>query len=175
MDGPLGNGSIALTEPQAPLPVGDTERLSWFDDFIGGLLGGGVYLLGGSPGGRKSGLATQLVLELATQNIPSVSILTEETERRFIERATKITTDWPRREAKNAIALARCDTRVSDLEQLPGFLLRDVLNPGGRYFGSKLIVVDSVQGHATPGTAMRNTSDCSNSIRLRAAPASLSS
>jgi site-specific recombinase XerD len=113
MDGPLGNGSIALTEPQAPLPVGDTERLSWFDDFIGGLLGGGVYLLGGSPGGRKSGLATQLVLELATQNIPSVSILTEETERRFIERATKITTDWSRKESKNAIALARCDTRVN--------------------------------------------------------------
>ena len=55
------------------------------------MLAGGIYLLGGSPGGRKAGLATQVVLELATKNVPSVSVLTEESERRFIERATKIT------------------------------------------------------------------------------------
>jgi predicted ATP-dependent serine protease len=81
--------------------------------------------------------------------------LTEETERRFLDRAAKLTSEWPRKEAQRAISLAKCDAGISDLEQLPGFLLRDVLSPHGRYAGSKLIVVDSVQGHATPGTAMK--------------------
>jgi DNA repair protein RadA/Sms len=151
---PLGNGPLALTEPSELLPIG-ADRLAWLDEFLGGLLAGGIYLIGGSPGGRKSGLATEIVLELATRNIKSISVLTEETGRRFAERATKITTDWPRREAKNAIALARCDTRISDLEQLPGFVMRDVINPNGCYNGARLVVIDSIQGHATPGTAMR--------------------
>jgi predicted ATP-dependent serine protease len=143
------------SEPTERLPIGESDRLEWFDDFIGGMLAGGIYLLGGSPGGRKSGLATQIVLELATRGVASVSVLTEESERRFVERATKITIGWAKKQARESLSLARCDARVSDLSQLPNFLLRDVLNPHGRYYGSKLIVIDSVQGHATPGTAMR--------------------
>ncbi|HEV2293196.1 MAG TPA: ATPase domain-containing protein [Tepidisphaeraceae bacterium] len=145
----------ATFEPHESLPLGQNDRLVWFDEFIGGMLGGGIYLLGGSPGGRKSGLATQIVLELAAAGIPSISVLTEESERRFFERAAKLSSDWPKREAQHAMGLARCDARISDLEQLPGFLLRDVLSPNGRYAGSRLVVIDSVQGHATPGTAMR--------------------
>lgn len=152
---PHGIGTLVLTEPTERLPIGETDRLAWYDDFIGGMLGGGITLLGGSPGGRKSGLATQIVLELATKGIPSLSVLTEESERRFVERASKITSEWPRKDAKAALGLARCDTRISDLEQLPNFIVHDVLNPHGPYHGSKLIVIDSVQGHATPGTAMR--------------------
>jgi predicted ATP-dependent serine protease len=144
-----------VNEPSERLPIGESDRLEWFDDFIGGMLAGGIYLLGGSPGGRKSGLDTQIVLELATRGIASVSVLTEESERRFVERVTKITTGWTKKQARDAASLARCDARVSDLGQLPNFLLRDVLNPHGRYHGSKLIVIDSVHGHATPGTAMR--------------------
>ena len=56
---------------------------------------------------------------------------------------------------KGALAGAMRHPRVSDLEQLPNFIVREVLNPHGRYYGSKLIVIDSVQGHATPGTAMK--------------------
>jgi DNA repair protein RadA/Sms len=156
MDGPLGYETISLTEPTKRLPFGRTDRLAWLDAFTdGGLLAGGIYLLGGSPGGRKSGLATEIAIELATQDVPSVTILTEETERRFIERATRIMTDWPKKEAKHALALARCDSRLADLDQLSNFLLRDVMNPHGRYAGSRLIVIDSMQGHATPGSALR--------------------
>jgi predicted ATP-dependent serine protease len=144
-----------LKEPSERLPLGQTDRLSWFDDFLGGMLGGGIYLLGGSPGGRKSGLATQLALELGVQGIGSTTILTEESESRFIQRAAKITSEWSEQQAKEALSLARCDSHISDLEQLPNLLLREFLNPHGRYAGSKLIVVDSVQGHATPSTAMR--------------------
>ena len=90
MEGSLGIGSVALTEPTERLAIGETDRLAWFDDFLGGMPAGGIYLLGGSPGGRKSGLATRIVLELATKSIPSVSVLTEESERRFIERASKL-------------------------------------------------------------------------------------
>jgi DNA repair protein RadA/Sms len=144
-----------VTEPHELLPIGRSDRLAWFDEFLGGLLGGGIYLLGGSPGGRKSGLATQVVLELAEAEIPSVSILTEESERRFQERVLKLTSDWTKAEAKRAIGFARADARINDLEQLPGFLMRDVLSPHGRYAGSKLVVIDSVQGHGTPGGAMK--------------------
>jgi len=117
---PQGSGPAlaVVTEPHGQLPIGQTERLAWLDEFLGGMLGGGIYLLGGSPGGRKSGLATQVVLELAAAGLPSISVLTEESERRFIERATKITSDWQEKEAQRAIGLARCDARISDLEQL---------------------------------------------------------
>ena len=153
--GGTSSSGAAILEPHESLPLDEGERLAWFVDFLGGMLGGGIYLLGGSPGGRKSGLATQIVLELAAAGVPSISVLTEESERRFFERAAKLTSDWPKREAQRALGLSRCDARISDLEQLPGFLLRDVLSPNGRYAGSKLVVIDSVQGHATPGTAMR--------------------
>lgn len=83
------NGGAAIVEPHESLPLGQNDRLAWFDEFIGGILGGGIYLLGGSPGGRKSGLATQIVLELATAGVPSISVLTEASERRFFERAAK--------------------------------------------------------------------------------------
>src|SRR5205814_6451027 len=75
--------------------------------------------------------------------------------RRFVERVLRITSDWPKKQAREALSLARCDVRVSDLEQLPNFLLHDVLNPHGRFFNSKVIVIDSVQGHATPGSSLR--------------------
>ena len=152
-----GNGptTAVAMEPHERLPIGQSDRLDWFDEFIGGLLAGGIYLLGGSPGARKSGLSNQLALELATNGIPTVAVLTEESERRFLERASKLTSEWPKKEAQRAISLARCDARVSDLDQLPGFLLRDVLNPHGRYAGSRAVIVDSIQGHGTPGGAMK--------------------
>jgi DNA repair protein RadA/Sms len=157
MAAPQGSAltTTAITDPHEQLPISQSERLAWFDDFLNGILAGGIYLLGGSPGARKSGLATQIALELGGAGIGSITILTEESERRFSDRASKLASDWPKREAQRAISLARCDARISDLEQLPGFLMRDVLNPHGRYAGSKLVVVDSVQGHATPGTAMK--------------------
>src|SRR4051794_3297095 len=101
-----------MAEPHERLPIGQSDRLDWFDEFLGGMTGGGIFLLGGSPGGRKSGLATQVVLELGARGVPTISVLTEESERRFAERAVKLTSDWGKREAQQAITLAKCDARI---------------------------------------------------------------
>lgn len=137
---------------QQRLPL---DGLPWLDDYIGGLHAGSVVVLGGAPGARKSGLSAQLCLQLAAAGVPSVSLLTEETAERFRERAMRLTSDWPGEKARSAIALAHCDDGISDLEHLPKFLLREVLNPLGRFGGSKLVVLDSIQGHATPGAALK--------------------
>jgi len=63
-------------EQRERLPLG--PRLAWLDQLLGGLQAGGVYFLAGVPGGRKSGLATQLALELDAAGIRSLTILTEE-------------------------------------------------------------------------------------------------
>src|SRR2546422_894179 len=125
--------TVQVIERRERLPLGD--RLAWFDDLIGGLLPGGIYLLHAGPGNRKSGLVGQITLALGAAGLQSVCVLTEESESRYFSRAAHLTSDWSADEAKRAMSLAKCDTRVSALEQLPGFFLREVINPQGRYAG----------------------------------------
>src|SRR5690349_1346045 len=46
-----------------PLPL--TDELRWLKDLAGQIAKGGVYLVGGAPGGGKSTLSRQIVLDLA--------------------------------------------------------------------------------------------------------------
>ncbi len=44
---------------------------------------------------------------------------------------------------------------IYDLETLPAFLSHQVQNPHGKYYGTKFIVLDSIQGHGLSATATR--------------------
>lgn len=145
-----GLSSIRRDQRQS-LPLG--KRLDWLDELLGGLQSGGVYLLAGAPGGRKSGLATQIALELGSAGVRSLTILTEETPQRLQERALLMASQWSNAEADNAIRHVDWDDSVLDLETLPTFLMHNVLNPNGRFAGAKVIILDSIQGDGVPAGA----------------------
>jgi predicted ATP-dependent serine protease len=60
-----------------------SEEMSRLDELCGQVIQGGVYLVGGAPGGFKSGLALQVSLDLNRQGVRSLSILTEEPAHRL--------------------------------------------------------------------------------------------
>jgi DNA repair protein RadA/Sms len=66
-----------------------------------------------------------------------------------------MTSTWPRDEAERAIRNMECDDSVVDLEALPTFLARHILNPSGKFADTKLVCVDSVQGDGLNSFASR--------------------
>lgn len=134
------------------------DRLAWLADLTSGLLVGGTYLLSSAPGGGKSRIGTQIVLELGATGVRSLVILTEEAPQRLSSRAVAMTGCWPRGEAEQAMRHVEWTDEIVDLEQLPAFFTREVLNPRGRFAGVKLIVVDSVQGDGVAANAARKYS-----------------
>lgn len=142
------------------------SRMAWFDDLVG-LHIGSVTLLAGSPGARKSGLATQLAASLAADGIRSLTILTEETPDRLRDRVTLMTRRWP--ESQRVLANMEVESSMLDLQQLPRFVLQQVLCPGGRYSGVQLVILDSIQGSGLPANATEQYGGLYEATRLLAA------
>jgi len=141
-------------DARAVLPL--SNQMAFFLEAIGGqLVTGARYLLSGTPGGGKSRLATQICLDLGLQGIPSLTILTEEAPAQLKRRAMQMTADWTPKAASQAMAAMRVDADVIDATLLPQFLIRQVLCTSGAYYGTKVIVLDSVQGHGLPAAATK--------------------
>ena len=133
-----------------------SENLRFFEEAVGGeFVTGARYLLSGSPGGGKSRLATQICLDLGQQDIPSLTILTEEAPAQMKRRAQQMTSDWQQASISRALSNMRVDHSVFDVTSLPDFLMRQVLSPGGTYHGVKLIVLDSIQGQGLAASATK--------------------
>jgi DNA repair protein RadA/Sms len=147
-----------------PLPLSDD--LQWLKDLCGEVVQGGVYLLGGAPGGFKSGLALQLSLDLNRQGIRTLSILTEEPASRLKERALRMTGQWPREHVQTALSHLQVEADLRDIEDLPRFIASHVLSPAGRYHGVGMIVLDSIQGHGLSGAATRAYERLYEALRL---------
>lgn len=134
-----------------------SESLGFFQDAIGGeFVAGARYLLAGSPGGGKSRLATQICLDLGQQDIPSLTILTEEAPAQMKRRAQQMTSDWQQASISRALSSVYVDYSVFDVSSLPDFLMRQVLSPGGLYHGVKLIVLDSIQGQGLAASSTKS-------------------
>jgi DNA repair protein RadA/Sms len=132
------------------LPLSD--GLAWLEQAMGEIVQGGQYLVSGAPGSRKSGLVTQLALDLGLRGVRTLSLLTEESPQRLLDRALRMSGDWPREDAERALSSMLCDDSIT-IERLPAFLYQHVLAATGRYHGTKVIVLDSVQGHGLPAAA----------------------
>jgi predicted ATP-dependent serine protease len=132
------------------------ESLSWFESAIGGsLVAGSTILLSGPPGASKSTFATDLCLGLAVRGIKTLSILTEESPRRLLDRAVRLSSDWPKETVQAAIANMHVDASVLDLYNLPPFLAMHVLAPGARPAGCRAIILDSVQADGISSSSHR--------------------
>ncbi|MDA8376241.1 MAG: AAA family ATPase, partial [Planctomycetia bacterium] len=133
-----------------------TENLRFFQKAIGGVfVAGARYLLSGSPGGGKSRLVTQLCLDLARQDIPSLTILTEETPAQMKRRAQEMTSNWDPLDISRTLSHVYVDHTLFDVSHLPNFFTRQVLAPEGMYHGVKLIVLDSIQGQGLAASATK--------------------
>ena len=142
-------------DARSKLPLSDALR--FFEDAVGGeFVAGARYLLSGSPGGGKSRLATQICLDLGQQDIPSLTILTEEAPAQMKRRAQQMTSDWESLDISRALSNVHVDHSVFDVTSLPDFLMRQVLAPGGMYHGVKLIVLDSIQGQGLAASATKS-------------------
>lgn len=130
-----------------------SERLAWFEQALTEIVVGGIYLVAGAPGSRKSGLTTQLALDFGLRGIRTLTLLTEESPHRLLDRALRMTSDWPADDARQALGHAFCCDELAGIERLPGFLYQHVLAPMGRYHGASVIILDSVQGHGLPAAA----------------------
>ncbi len=134
-----------------------TENLRFFQKAIGGVfVAGARYLLSGSPGGGKSRLVTQLCLDLARQDIPSLTILTEETPAQMKRRAQEMTSNWDPLDISRTLSHVYVDHTLFDVSHLPNFFTRQVLAPEGMYHGVKLIVLDSIQGQGLAASATKS-------------------
>lgn len=130
-----------------------SEKLAWLESALTEVVVGGIYLLAGAPGSRKSGLATQLAMDFGLRGIRTLTILTEESPHRLLDRALRMTSDWKAEDARLALGHTYCCDELAGIERLPGFLYQHVLAPTGKYHGTSILILDSVQGHGLPAAA----------------------
>ena len=130
-----------------------TARLGWLEQILTEVVKGGVYLITGAPGSRKSGLASQICLDLGSQGAKVLTLLTEEAPHRLLDRTLRMTGDWDKHEAQQAMGNLLFDDAIS-IERLPAFLSEHILSCTGRYHGTTAIVVDSIQGHGLPASSL---------------------
>lgn len=131
------------------------RSLPWLTEALGGgLVPGGIYLLAGEPGIGKSTLALQLLGAAADEGLAGLYVATEQSLADVKGAALRILGDG-RRLPPAAEEHVAVDTTVDDLEDLPKFLTRRVIPPGQDYFGTRVLVLDSVQGRGVSATSTR--------------------
>jgi DNA repair protein RadA/Sms len=135
------------------LPLSD--ELAFLRDAVHRFVRGGIYLFAGAPGGGKSLLACQIGLELGRQGIRSLFITTEQGPSSLKETAIRITGDWDRSAVERALAHIQINDGLYDVNMLPALVTRAILNPAGQYYGAKLVVLDSIQGHGLAAAATK--------------------
>jgi DNA repair protein RadA/Sms len=138
----------------------ETERISlgtlpWLTDALGGgIVPGGIYLLAGEPGIGKSTLALQVLGAAAEEGLNGLYVATEQSLADVKGAAVRILGDG-RKLPATAQEHVWVDTTVDDLEDLPKFLTRRVMPPGQDYFGTKVLVLDSIQGRGVSAASTR--------------------
>jgi len=154
MDESERTGLLAISETEhAEIEL--SESLTWLRQRIAKFVVGGIYLLAGQPGIGKSRLSTQIALDLGKRGIRTLYVLTEQSKDELAKVARQMTSEWPRNEVNGALACVLPEDGLYDIENLPSFLAHQVMSPSGKYYGVKLIIIDSIQGHGLSAGATR--------------------
>lgn len=138
----------------------------WFAEGVGSFVAGASYLLGGAPGSRKSGLATQLALDLAMQGRRALIVPTEEPHERVWQRIVRMADGRSAEQMKIVINNLHVERVAPSVEQLPHYVSTQILSPSGQYHGTTFVIIDSVQGHGLASAATRTYDRVLEATRL---------
>lgn len=140
-----GKSQEVLTVPSLP----------WLNEALGGgFVRGGVYLLAGEPGIGKTTLALQILGDVAKAGAKVLYVTTEQglaDIKRTLDRVhgSPAEGSLPESIEENFFF----DDSLEDIDGLPKFLSRRVLTDGEDYHGTRVLVVDSVQGRGLAAAA----------------------
>ncbi len=135
------------------IPISD--RLQWLKDTVTNLVQGGIYLIAGEPGIGKSTLALQIALDLASQGIPSVYLLTEQSASELKNRATLLLSEFNLERKKKAMEHVWVEEWHYESSALPTFLTQNLISSNGMYKGASLVILDSIQGQGISSAATK--------------------
>lgn len=142
----FGGPSALLDVPQVRHESVDLVQTAFFGEACGQIVKEEAILLAGAPGANKSTLARQIAVDMALQGKHVLLMLTEESPQRLKSAVLRMTADRSADEVKKVLEHLHAETAIHDIELLPGYLARNVLNPLGPYHGVSMIVLDSIQG-----------------------------
>lgn len=111
---------------------------TWFADAVVFFVVGASYLLGGAPGSRKSGLATQLALDLARQGKRVLIVPTEEPADRVWERLVKMMDGFDAVGVNTAMTNLAVERNPPSVEQLPNYVSSQVLSPSDSSLAARI-------------------------------------
>jgi predicted ATP-dependent serine protease len=101
-------------------------------------------------------LAAQIAVDLARLGKMVLTVPTEEPEQRVWERFYPMMEGWPGGDVTQAMVCLRVEEQPPSIDQLPSYVSRQILSPGGRHHCDvKLVILDSVQGHGLVSSATR--------------------
>jgi DNA repair protein RadA/Sms len=125
----------------------DISDLPWLKKAVGSdLEKGKAYLVPGPPGVGKSTLVHHVLGVLSRQDVKVLYLTTEQSLSDVQRTLFRIFPQPARALADNFFI----DT-LDDLADLPEFLNKKILTPGGEYCGCEVIAVDSLQGGGLSG------------------------
>lgn len=134
-----------------------SENLQWLNEAAGGrgLVHGGVYLVTGEPGVGKTALMLQTLGDIAQRGEKVLYVTTEQGLTDVTRALERIYGLEDGRLPSGILENFFMDDSVDDIDLLPKFLTRRVLTDGQDYQGTKVIVVDSIQGRGLSPVATK--------------------
>lgn len=145
-------GSVACARDKQTREPISVPELSWMAAALnGGLREGSAYLLSDEPGSNKTTLAVHLAVSLATQGIPVLFVLTEQTPAELVGVVARVC--GGKADAVPATVWKALDYELLDRPEELATLIRCKIPV--RYPSVRLIIVDSLQGTGLASTATR--------------------
>ncbi len=117
-----------------------SKGMEWLVDRLGNFPRGANILLSGDPGVGKSTLSLQIAAAAASAGEKTLYLATEQTSESVRNRLDQLCN------MKRAIRNLTIKDDLYDLSLLPQLLCHQLLRPGSALFGTRLVVVDSLQG-----------------------------
>lgn len=130
--------------------------LPWIQEALpGGMVRGGQHLLTGGPGVGKSAVAIQIMGALAEQGMKVLYLANEQSLVDLKQAIMRIHSDVVGQLSTGITKNVFLDDSLEDIDLLPCFLTKNILDNGGPYAGTEVVIVDSIQGKGTSSAAIK--------------------